>query len=275
MEAPGSFTFMSFGVGVKVESNRASQLDWIRSRIESIMAGHVEPIADRPVQRVISIVTADDGLLSLFLDGEDLGRTSSEPIALQYFCAQLKLAISASARLHIIVHAGVVGVGNKAVVLPAHSFQGKTTLVRELVSRGATYYSDDLAVFDLEGLVHPFAKTLSLRGISNAYEQVEQSVESLGGVTGAGPLPVGILLLTHFDPAAQWRPQEISAGHALLKLTEHTQNLRANPRVALDVLGKVVNGGAILLESPRRDASEVADHILERLSRVAFGSAHC
>ncbi|MEO6223754.1 MAG: hypothetical protein ABIP90_10920 [Vicinamibacterales bacterium] len=270
-----SISFVSFGVGIKVEANRSAHLNWIQSRLDSLLAGHVELIEGRPVERQFLVHAGEDGSVSLFLDGEELGRTPSEANALQYLAARIKLAVGESTRSHVIVHAGVVGLGEKAIVLPAHSFQGKTTLVRELVARGAVYYSDDLAIFDQRGLVYPFAKTLSLRGIANEYEQVEHTVESLGGVTGEAPLPVGLVLFTSFAQGAEWQPREISPGQALLKLVEHTQNVRTNPLAAMEALSKVVNGGAILWESKRRDAREVADDVLKRIQPVAFGTARC
>jgi hypothetical protein len=44
------------------------------------------------------------------------------------------------------LHAGVVGWQGRAFVLPGRSLSGKTTLVREMLRLGATYYSDEFAV---------------------------------------------------------------------------------------------------------------------------------
>ena len=65
--------------------------------------------------------------------------------------------------------------------LPGHSFSGKSTLVAALVRAGAVYYSDEFAVLDPDGFVHPYAKALSL--------DVARQVEELGGVAGDEPLP--------------------------------------------------------------------------------------
>jgi hypothetical protein len=60
---------------------------------------------------------------------------------------------------HLFVHAGVVGWEGRAIVMPGTSFAGKTTLVRAWLEAGATYYSDEFAVLDRAGRVHPFAAT--------------------------------------------------------------------------------------------------------------------
>ena len=82
--------------------------------------------------------------------------------------------------------------------MPGRSFSGKTTLVRELVRAGATYYSDDYAVFDARGRVHPFPRQLSIRR-NGAHVQERHPVESLGGVAGEMPLPVGLVAVTEYD----------------------------------------------------------------------------
>lgn len=64
----------------------------------------------------------------------------------------------------VFVHAGVVGWHDKAIVIPGMSFTGKSCLVDALVRAGATYYSDEFAVFDDRGYVHPYAKPITLRG---------------------------------------------------------------------------------------------------------------
>ena len=64
---------------------------------------------------------------------------------------------------HLFVHAGVVGWEGRAIVMPGASFAGKTTLVQAWLEAGATYYSDEFAVLDRAGRVHPFARPLTIR----------------------------------------------------------------------------------------------------------------
>src|SRR6186997_3026660 len=69
---------------------------------------------------------------------------------------------------HLFVHAGVVGWEGRAIVMPGASFAGKTTLVQAWLEAGATYYSDEFAVLDRDGRVHPFARPLAIRDGSTA-----------------------------------------------------------------------------------------------------------
>lgn len=64
----------------------------------------------------------------------------------------------------LLVHAGAMatpdGVG---VVLPAPSGAGKTTLVAGLIRAGFDYLSDEAAVIDPAGTLHPYPKALTLK----------------------------------------------------------------------------------------------------------------
>ena len=96
---------------------------------------------------------------------------------------------------HLFVHAGVVGWEGHAIVMPGASFAGKTTLVQAWLDAGATYYSDEFAVLDRAGRVHPFARPLAIRDGSTAVTR-RVPVAALGAESGSTPLPVGLVLVT-------------------------------------------------------------------------------
>ena len=62
-----------------------------------------------------------------------------------------------------VVHGGVVGHDGRAILLPGPTGAGKSTLVAELVRRGALYFSDEYALIDGAGRVHPYPRPLLLR----------------------------------------------------------------------------------------------------------------
>jgi hypothetical protein len=109
------------------------------------------------------------------------------------------------------LHAGVVGWEARAIVIPGRSFSGKTTLVREMLRLGATYYSDEFAVVDNSGLVHPFARPLGIREEASD-TQAKYTALRLGATTGVGPLPVGMAVISEYRRGAQWRPVSLSQG---------------------------------------------------------------
>ena len=103
-----------------------------------------------------------------------------------------QLTLATLAKELVFVHAGVVGWRNRALVIPGRSFSGKSTLVMALVEAGADYYSDEYAIFDLEGKVHPYWRLPKLRSASGH----KVASRLLGGVfewsaSHADPLGMG------------------------------------------------------------------------------------
>ncbi len=77
--------------------------------------------------------------------------------------SDLQITVALNAKNRLFVHAGVVGWRSQAILIPGRTFSGKSTLVEALVRAGATYYSDEFAVLDSKGRVHPYTRPLSLR----------------------------------------------------------------------------------------------------------------
>ena len=134
-----------------------------------------------------------------------------------------------------------------------------------LVRAGASYYSDEYAVLDERGYVHPYPKLLSLRTGDGGRPQRRPASE-LGGPTGQEPAPVGLVLLTHYREGARWRPRTLSPGQAVLGMLEHTVPARDRPETALAVLGRVAER-AHVIKSPRDEAPRAAERVLKLLDR--------
>lgn len=162
----------------------------------------------------------------------------------------------------LFVHAGVVAVDGIAVVIPGASGSGKTTLVEALLKAGARYGSDDYAVLDAAGRVHPYPRRLSIR--QGPHRRMRASAEDVAGA-GAGamrePLPLGLVVVTTFEPAATWRPTPLTPGQAAIALLGHTLAARDRPAEALRILANATDR-AVALAGPRGDAPDSAPRIL-------------
>jgi hypothetical protein len=189
-----------------------------------------------------------------------IARTEDVDELLEALSADLRMYVAENARERIFVHAGVVGWRGQAILIPGRSFSGKSTLTAELVRAGATYYSDEYAVLDTRGRVHPFLKPLSLR--HGGVEQTDVPAEQLGGLPGDRPLPVGLIVVSRFKPEARWRPQALSAGQGVLELLANTVAARRQPALTLATLGKAVAGAGVL-KSNRGEAALAAVDILQ------------
>jgi hypothetical protein len=177
---------------------------------------------------------------------------------------QLELYVAETARHRIFVHAGVVGWHGRAIVLPGRTFSGKTTLVAALIRAGATYYSDEYAVLDVRGWVHPYTRPLSIREEGKA-QGVNCPPERLGARSGTRPLPVGLVALSEYRRGARWRARSLSPGQAVLALLANTVPARSRPAAALEALQRVV-AHATTLRAIRGEAEETVDALLRNMT---------
>ena len=158
------------------------------------------------------------------------------------------------------LHAGVVGWQGSAIVFPGRSLSGKTTLVREMLRLGATYYSDEFAVVDSSGLVHPFARPLGIREDSS-YAQTKYSAEELGATSGVKPLPMGMAVICKYEAGARWQPAPLSQGQGALELLANSVAVRSQPDQTLRRLQKLVRH-TIFIQGTRGEAHKAAASIL-------------
>lgn len=178
--------------------------------------------------------------------------------------SDLRLYVAETAPRRVFVHAGAVGWRGRAVLIPGRSLSGKTMLVSELVRAGAEYYSDEYAVLDARGRVHPFAQPLGVRA-SGSLRQEPVDVETLGGKTGRGALPVGLVVVTGYRSKARWRPKELSAGRGALELLANTVPARRDPERVMSALQNAT-ATATVLGGARGEARETAYRILESMA---------
>ena len=204
--------FEAFGVPISLEVSSAELL----SRVRPVLPPSRRPCESVPDEHEFKLITRDG--VSYRVEHPDgvLAGSCDLDVALGVLDVKLRTFVATGAPDHVFVHAGVVAFGERAIVLPGPSFCGKTTLVAECVRAGATYYSDELAVIDRRGLVHPYPKPLSIR--VNGFSQTDHDVAMLGGAAGTRAIPVGSIIFSQYRPGASWHPDRLSPGDAVLAL---------------------------------------------------------
>jgi len=260
------FSFISYGLRIGV---RASKPGFVSSLVDLLPPG--SKLCDEPsVQLLYSFVvgghepTRNVRTFNLvYADSRRVARERELKAALDLFESDLRLCVAYGARRTVFVHAGVVGWKGKAVVIPGRTFSGKTTLVSALIRLGAEYYSDEYAVLDLNGRTHAFPRPLSVRE-GGALQGTLRPVQELGAVAGEKPLPIGLIIDTHYKDGAHWRPRQVSRGAAVLTLINNTVSARFRPARNLRALGKAVSG-AIALKGIRGEAEAIAPRLLSVL----------
>jgi hypothetical protein len=161
----------------------------------------------------------------------------------------------------VFIHAGVVAQMNRAVVLPGHSFAGKSRLVEALVRRGAEYYSDEYAMIDKSGLVAQYREPLAIR-TPEGKEELDVSPE----VTQPR-VRVGLVAFAMYMPGAVWSPRQLTSGEGLVTAMQHTVPARDRPAETLATL-KLAFADAMILQGDRGEADETAAALLETLSAL-------
>lgn len=189
---------------------------------------------------------------------------AEEPALFDILESHIAIHIADRAPRRVFVHAGVVGWRGRAIVIPGRSFSGKTTLVAALVRAGAIYYSDEYAVFDSHGRVHPYARALQVRKEGES-RQTKCAAQEMGAVVGTRPLRLGLVLATTYRAGARWRPRKISAGRGVLELLNNTVSARRAPEAALNAFQSAIQGARIL-RGTRGDADEVAARVLSEIT---------
>lgn len=274
------FTIDCHGVRVGVRSNHARILDsvwellpygWKRSRAQA-----VDLIYSFVIGGAAGILKPDRFNI-LYGDIARIARSKKLDDLFDAFERDLKLRVAEMATTRIFIHAGVVAWKGKAILLPGRTFTGKTTLVRELIRAGAVYYSDEYAVLDNRGRVHPYARPLGIRR-DETHRQFCQTAESLGGRTGTKPLPVGLVVFSEYREGARWRPRKLSPGQGALELLANVVPARKRPKDVMTIL-KLIVSTASMVKGTRGEAASVVYDILNKMETdyeqesVAFSQA--
>jgi hypothetical protein len=263
-------TGVAYGVRFGI---RTSEPDVLPQILHCLPPGW-KPAGSPMVELLYSLIVGGDGpplgirRLHLLYSGSDrLAREKELAPALELLESDLQLRVAELARRRTFVHAGVVGWRGTAIVIPGKSYSGKSTLVAELVRAGAVYYSDEYAVLDSVGRVHPYLKPLSIRGEDGSGSS-KWTAEQLGGVSAGPPLPVGAVLIGGYRRGKRWRPRQVSAAQGLLALLRNSVTIRSQPRRTIKTLLQAVTGAAVL-RGVRGEAEDVVEELLNRMALLS------
>ena len=255
--------FEAYGVRLAVRASRPVLLE----RIRQFLPPGWQPCPPAAAECRFSLSTDGSGVFYLARDGDQLSGTTSVDLdlVLELLDTQLRLYVGTNSPDAIFIHAGVVAHRGRAMVIPSPSFAGKTTLVAALVSEGASYYSDEFAVIDREGLVQPYAKPLSMR--NGGWEQTHHPLESLGWVAGEEPIPLGMIVITSYRPGTEWNPKRLSAGAGAMALLANAVPARERPQEVMHTVSHAAEG-AVVIESDRDEADAIAPLLLAELEQA-------
>lgn len=266
--------FTSHGARIGIRATDAALVEQLPAYLPPGWKSTLSPVVDS-LYSLVGGGPATGGRVThfnlLYSGASRLARTLDLSELLETLGSHLHFEVALAARRRLFVHAGVVAWRGRAIVIPGRSRTGKSTLVAALVAAGATYLSDEYAVFDARGRVHPYPKPLSLRAADDGPPR-SIPFHELGGTVGTAPLPVGLVVVSEYRPGARWRPRSQSPARGMLALLANTVLARIRPAFALDTLHRGI-ADASILTGARGEAEETAIRLLMRAALRSSGTA--
>jgi hypothetical protein len=255
--------FASYGLRIGVRVNRADVLERLPPHLPPGWKATLSPVVDHLcslwVESPDRPASAVRGHL-LYAGSTRLAQRTDLAELLGLLESHLQLYVAERARRRVFVHAGVVGWQGRGILLPGRSYSGKTTLVAALLRAGATYYSDEYAVLDARGRVHPYPRLLSMRD-EGTLRPIRCAPAELGAAAGSRPLPVGLVAVIRYRPGARWHARPMSPRQAALALLANTVSARRQPAAVLTALTQVISH-ATSLKGVRGEAESMVDTLL-------------
>jgi len=241
------------------------------SRVREAMPPQEGNSAEAPIVSVSYVISVDERAHSLTYcvtrDTVNALQEASEELVARWLQQDIDRIVAQSSRDMLFVHAGVVQWRGLAILILGRSFSGKSTLVAELVRRGAVYYSDEFAILDQKGKVHPYARSMVLR--DSDQRQLRDLRLTPEGMIRT-PLPIGLMVSAPYRLGVIWRPNIVRGTRAVLPLIDGTVLAREECERVLRVAACVART-AVTLQGPRPEATEVAPRLLDLIDD-ALGS---
>ena len=266
------FSFTAFGVCMGVRVSSEEMLDSVYRRLPFGWIAH----SSSGVERLYSIIEGGSTGRSsmrrfslLYADVRQIARALRLQDIYEIMESDMESYLAQQARRKLFVHAGAVSWNGRVIVIPGPSRSGKTTLVKALLEAGAGYHSDEFAVFDRNGNIHPFPRMLSVRE-KGSRTAMRVHPENLGSRTNTEPLPLGIIILSRYMPGALWRPRALTPGRGALALLANAPAARKQPARALAILGSAVSQARTFL-GLRGEAAGTATSVLSLLESLESG----
>jgi len=263
-----TFSFESYGVPVSIFASNDELLQMTIDIARKSLLGNLRTVVDPEAAHIIRIGRVD-GSITLDFDGEDVGKADSDYTFANYFDTRIRLLIAEFGVGRVFIHAGVVSWRGRAILLPGATHAGKSTLVTELIKRGADYMSDEYAVVDAEGSVYAYPRPISMRSTSMPATSWEVPVNELNTRVPEGAIEPGLILFTRYQSNGVWAPEMLTTGKGVLQLIPHTVSIRVQPDFTLSVLSKLSTRG-IVVESLRGEAENSSQMIIDFVDKTIF-----
>jgi hypothetical protein len=264
----GGLAFRSYGVRIGVRVNDLQVLDQIVDRLPPGWAYSASDVVDHLYSVIVGKPSRPTSNVRyfhlLYLNSSRILRTTDLSEVFGSLKMHIPGMIALGSQRKLFVRAGAVAWNGRAVLLPGRSPLGTTTLVQAFVRSGATYYSDQYAVLDRHGNLHPYPVSKVIPPPTTSSSPTAKILTEAAGRARRAPLKVGLIVFTQYEARAHWKPRVLTHGQTLLRLLANTPSSWMRPFDALEVLHPVVTG-AITLQSKRPEAESVIESLFKHL----------
>ena len=208
-----------------------------------------------------SLHARSEGTVGVSRDGEVLVRAADAADAVSWVVWHVNRSAAEAGDGHLLLHAGALDAGARAVVLPGVSGSGKSTLCAALAQAGFDYLSDELVALDLAtDQVLPYPKPITVKaGSFEALARVglrrgdggpgdvgwggEEWQLAVGAGTGlrvGRACPPGFVIVPRYVKGAVTSLSDLSDTEAFFALAANAVNLRSRAARGTDALGRAV-----------------------------------
>jgi hypothetical protein len=230
----GAFAGLSFRFGVRTDDSDLGR--YVEHLLESLRA-------DTSVAHWYSLRSSGDGGVDLYLDDALCAQLPEPSQAVDRLLWDINRASADASDEHLLFHAGGVQFTDQAILLPAASGRGKSTLVAGLVHAGLGYLSDELLALSLDDTrVLAYPKPVALKAGSfgpvrdlgleppagtDRFSGDEWYVRpaDLGAQSAGGPCVPALVIVPRYVPGAVTSSRRLSSTETFLALALNSVNL--------------------------------------------------
>jgi hypothetical protein len=232
-----------------------------------------EATGDDPVRGTVT--EEPGGALRVWVTGRPESRQGDVTASVRALNHELLHAVMLRRADLFFLHAGVVSVRDRAIVLPGLSQAGKSTLALALVMAGARFLTDELLAFDpATGRIQPFLRAPKVRDVCLPWfpefgphfvgegEGRFLPLDVLGPDAVGAEVRPGLFVSPTFDAGADDTPTPLGHGAGLLRLTTSSLNFGSHRSRSIDHLSALATPAAhaeIRWSNPHRAAAAILD----------------
>jgi hypothetical protein len=219
-----------------------------------------------PSEVVILKIDRVDGRYHLTVDAIEADSTTDRVEILRAVLKAIDETVIYRLRLLKAVHAGAVVFKDRALLIPGSTHAGKSSMVAELLRRGAKLLSDEYALIDETGMVHSYPRPLLLR--DSRMQQSPVLPVELGSEFAREPVPAGWIMALEYRPESKWDVREVTQSEALMLMLRNTPHpLAESPEMIEGFLHAV--SSAKCFAGSRGEVVQGADQILQLIGAPA------